>query len=156
MEKLGVGEGLALPVRGLGRRRPLARKRWRAVFFLFVLPFLRPDLVTTFVSMLSPATVIFLSGALLLFPLGTVIEFVTEDFAELFARRFHNKATGELIGGLIHDFCTSSAYLALTVTTLVSAATANPQSQDQLVTIVQISIAGTIVTNMLFNTGAAI
>lgn len=144
------------PGQALGHQRPLARKLWRIVFFLFVVPFSHPGVVTAFIPVIPRESIVFLSGALLLFPLGTIIEYVTEDFAELFARRFRNQAMGELIGGLIHNFCTSSAYLALTVTTLLNAARFNPHSQDQLVTIVQISIAGTIITNMLFNTGAAI
>jgi Ca2+:H+ antiporter len=137
------------------RKIPLYRKSWRAVFLLFFVPLLHPELITSLVPALPQAGVIFIAGGFILYPFGTVIEYVTEDFAEMFTRRMGSKSAGQLIGGLIHDFCTSAAYLTLTIATLLNAAQTNAQNRDELVTIVQISIAGAIITNVLFNNGVA-
>jgi Ca2+:H+ antiporter len=140
------------------RKIPLYRKWWRALFFAGFVPLLRPDLLTSLIPGLPAASVVFIAGGLILFPLGTVIEYVTEDFAEMFGRRLNSKSAGQLIGGLIHDFCTSIAYLALTTFTLINTAnstTLSPAQKNELVTIVQFSIAGAIIINVLFNTGVA-
>jgi calcium/proton exchanger cax len=119
------------------------------------LPLLHPEFVSFVIPGLPPAGAVFIAGGLILFPLGTIIEYVTEDFAEMFGRRLGSKSAGQLIGGLIHDFCTSAAYLALTIFTLISAANTNVEHSKELVSIVQISIAGAFITNVLFNTGIA-
>ncbi len=137
------------------RKVPLYRKWWRGLFLLGFIPFFYPQLLTSFIPGLPEAGVTFIAGGLILFPLGTVIEYVTEDFAEMFGRRLGSKSAGQLIGGLIHDFCTSTAYLALTIFTLFNAASSNAHNSVELVQIVQISIAGAIITNVLFNTGIA-
>ncbi|MBA3824972.1 MAG: hypothetical protein H0X24_13885 [Ktedonobacterales bacterium] len=124
------------------------RKAWRAVFFLALIPFFFSDAVTNFVPI--PGDIIkFFSGILVLIPLSTFIEVVTEDLIE---------RLGQLVGGLLHAFFGNMAYFVITASALITAASLPKGSvrQEDIVTIVQSSIAGTIVIDLLFILGISI
>ncbi len=124
------------------------RKAWRAILFVGLVPFFVPSLVTSFVPV--PVEIVtFLSGVLVLVPLSTFIEVVTEDLIE---------RLGQLIGGLLHAFFGNIAYFVLTASALITAAGAGESSKKSadLITIVQSSIAGTIVIDILFILGVSI
>lgn len=118
------------------------RKSWRAIFFVFFVVFLHPEIVPFF----NTDIVQFVAGVLTLFPLSTFIEVVTEDLIE---------RLGQFVGGLMHAFFSNVAYMVLTITTLI-VASHKPEVQADLVTVVQSSIAGTIVIDILFILGIAI
>ncbi len=123
------------------------RRIWRVVFFAALVPFFEPQLITSLLPGLPDAAVTFLAGVLTLIPLATFIEVVTEDLIE---------RLGQLVGGLIHAFFGNAAFFAITVSTLIAAVGAKTDRQNELVTVVQSSIAGTIIINILFILGAAI
>ncbi|HKD77370.1 MAG TPA: hypothetical protein VKB76_17830, partial [Ktedonobacterales bacterium] len=103
------------------------RRIWRVVFFAALVPFFEPKLITSFINI--PDTVVtFLAGVLTLIPLATFIEVVTEDLIE---------RLGQLVGGLLHAFFGNAAFFAITVSTLIAAASANADRQKELVTVVQ-------------------
>jgi Ca2+:H+ antiporter len=122
------------------------RRIWRVVFFAALVPFFDPQIVTSFIDV-PEAMVTFLAGVLTLIPLATFIEVVTEDLIE---------RLGQLVGGLIHAFFGNAAFFAITVSTLIAAAGASAERKEELVTVVQSSIAGTIIINILFILGASI
>ncbi len=95
----------------------------------------------------------FISGAVLLFPLAALIEDVTDYYEHNFHHR-HDRYGALLRAGLMHASFTNFAFLALTIFTLVSASAAGASAN--LVRIVQVSIAGSIVVSVLFNLGLAI
>ncbi len=155
MKKLAVDARPTIKDAGEVRRR-VTRKLWRLLLLIFFFPFIYPDIITQVIPAVPTTIIKFVSGALILFPLGTAVEYVTEDFAERIAFRLKNKRAGESIGGFIHDVCTSGAYIAVSIFTLHAAVGLKQTQQTELVTVVQLSIAGIIVVNVLFNTGLAI
>jgi Ca2+/H+ antiporter len=96
----------------------------------------------------------FISGAVLLFPLAAVIEAVTEYYEHNF-RHQHDRYNALLRAGLLHTTFTNFAFLALMIFTLISAEQQKASTAD-LVRIVQVSIAGSIVVSILFNLGVAV
>lgn len=122
------------------------RKAWRAVFFLALIPFFAPTMFSALIG-INEANVRFFSGVLVLVPLSTFLEVVTEDLIE---------RLGQFAGGLLHAAFGNAAYFVLTVTTLIAASTAGPEKQQELVTVVQSSIAGSIVIDILFILGISI
>jgi len=118
------------------------RKAWRAVFFLALIPFFFDGIIPG----ANQAAITFVSGAICLIPLATFIEVVTEDLIE---------RLGQLLGGLLHAFFGNTAFFVLTVTILIQASR-NPERAQELVTVVQSSIAGTIVVDILFILGISI
>jgi Ca2+:H+ antiporter len=128
--------------------RPLRhrfRKAWRAVLFLALIPFFMSGPIQELTGF-DENIVRFLSGVVVLIPLATFIEVVTEDLIE---------RLGQLVGGLLHAFFGNVAYFTLTVTALITAAN-SAGKKDELVNVVQSSIAGTIVIDMLFILGLSI
>ena len=124
------------------------RKIWRAVLFIGLVPFFAPSLITAFIPV-PDEIVKFFAGVVVLVPLSTFIEVVTEDLIE---------RLGQLVGGLLHAFFGNIAYFVLTATALV-AASSLPQGNEErnnIVHIVQSSIAGTIVIDLLFILGVSI
>lgn len=117
------------------------RKAWRVVLFLALIPFLQPSLIP------APSLYVrFLSGMIALVPLATFIEVVTEDLIE---------RLGQLVGGLLHAFFGNVAFFVLTVSTLIAASN-DPAKAGELVSVVQSSIAGTVVVDILFILGVSI
>jgi Ca2+:H+ antiporter len=129
------------------------RKAWRAVFFLALIPFFTSKLIGDAVGV--PDDLIkFFSGVLVLIPLSTFIEVVTEDLIE---------RLGQLIGGLLHAFFGNIAYFVLTASALISATNLSniPDAEgvsprQEVLTVVQSSIAGTVVIDLLFILGISI
>jgi Ca2+:H+ antiporter len=120
------------------------RKAWRAIFFLGLIPFFLAGTVATFVPI--PEDIIrFFSGVLVLIPLSTFIEVVTEDLIE---------RLGQLVGGLLHAFFGNIAYFVITASALI-AAVSSPK-REEIITIIQSSIAGTVVIDLLFILGVSI
>jgi Ca2+/H+ antiporter len=100
----------------------------------------------------------FIAGAALLFPLAAVIEAVTEYYEHNFLHQ-HDRYNALLRAGLLHTTFTNFAFLMLTIFTLISAeqqANAGGQVSADLVRIVQVSIAGSIVVSILFNLGVSV
>ncbi len=124
------------------------RKAWRAVLLLAIIPFLQPGLITQLVPGINSASVVFVAGVIALVPLSTFVEVVTEDLIE---------RLGQFVGGLLHAFFSNAAFFVLTASTLIEAHdTTDPAVAKSLITIVQSSIAGTIVIDILFILGIAI
>ncbi len=138
------------------------RHAWRAVFLLAVIPFQKPEYLTSFINTLFPNFIYsnqltqaqflikFGAGIIALVPLSTLVEVVTEDLIERF---------GQFVGGLLHALFSNVAYLVITASTLIEAqalATEHPSDSFALVTIVQSSLAGTIVVDILFILGISI
>jgi hypothetical protein len=96
----------------------------------------------------------FISGAVLLFPLAAVIEAVTDYYEHNF-RHEHDRYNALLRAGLLHTTFTNFAFLVLIIFTLISAEQ-HQASSANLVRIVQVSIAGSIVVSILFNLGVAV
>jgi Ca2+/H+ antiporter len=97
----------------------------------------------------------FISGAILLFPLAAVIEGVTEYYEHNFLHQ-HDRYNALLRAGLLHTTFTNFAFLVLTIFTLISAEQQGGSSSTELVRVVQVSIAGSIVVSILFNLGVAV
>jgi Ca2+:H+ antiporter len=124
------------------------RKAWRSVFFVAIVPFFSPNLITSILPFSVPTeVVVFASGVLVLFPLSTFIEVVTEDLIE---------RAGQLVGGLLHAFFGNIAYFVLTASALITAASVSAEKRNEIIGIVQSSIAGTIVIDILFILGISI
>ena len=124
------------------------RKAWRAVLFVGLVPFFQPSLITSLLPIgASDEIVRFFAGMLVLVPLSTFIEVVTEDLIE---------RLGQLVGGLLHAFFGNVAYFVLTASALFAAAHADPGERQHILTIVQSSISGTIVLDILFILGVSI
>jgi Ca2+:H+ antiporter len=126
------------------------RKAWRAVLFVALAPFFEPSLITSLLPFSVPnALVKFAAGVLVLIPLSTFIEVVTEDLIE---------RLGQLVGGLLHAFFGNIAYFVLTASALFTAASlpAGSAERGDIVTIVQSSIGGTIVIDILFILGVSV
>ncbi len=124
------------------------RKAWRAVLLLAIIPFLQPGLITQLVPGINSASIVFVAGVIALVPLSTFVEVVTEDLIE---------RLGQFVGGLLHAFFSNAAFFVLTASTLIEAHdTTDPAVAKSLITIVQSSIAGTIVIDILFILGIAI
>ncbi len=126
------------------------RKAWRAVLFLGLIPFFQPSLITSLLPFGIPQEAVrFFSGMLVLIPLSTFIEVVTEDLIE---------RLGQLVGGLLHAFFGNVAYFVLTASALFTAAHLSPDDPERahILTIVQSSISGTIVLDILFILGISI
>lgn len=123
------------------------RKAWRAVFFLALIPFFTAGTLKDYIPL--PEEIIkFFSGIVVLIPLSTFIEVVTEDLIE---------RLGQLVGGLLHAFFGNIAYFVITASALIAAAgTADPLEKQNIITIVQSSIAGTVVIDLLFILGVSI
>ncbi len=127
------------------KKRPLRhrfRNIWRVAFLVALVPFFQPGLI----PYVSKTIVEFVSGMLVLIPLATFIEIVTEDLIE---------RLGQLVGGLLHAFFGNVAFFVITITTLFLAAN-NPSQKAELVQVVQSSIAGTIIIDILFILGISI
>lgn len=92
----------------------------------------------------------FIAGAVLLFPLATLIEGVTGYYEHNFHHQ-HDRNNALLRAGLLHTTFTNIAFLILTIFTL-----SHSGGSPDLVRIVQVSIAGSIVVSILFNLGVAI
>lgn len=123
------------------------RKSWRAILFLAAIPFFFNDYFASLLG-LDKDILKFLAGVATLIPLSTFVEVVTEDLIE---------RMGQFVGGLLHALFSNLAFFALSVTTLLNAANiTDAQGKNDLVTIVQSSIAGTIVIDILFILGVAI
>jgi Ca2+/H+ antiporter len=97
----------------------------------------------------------FISGAVLLFPLAAVIENVTEYYEHNF-KHHHDRYNALLRAGLLHTTFTNFAFLVLMVSTLISAEQQQGSTSGDLVRIVQVAIAGSIVVSILFNLGVAV
>ncbi len=95
----------------------------------------------------------FISGAITLFPLVTLIEQVTEYYEHNF-HHSNDRFNALLRAGLLHTTFTNIAFLILTLLTL-SIANSGSSSSD-LIRIVQVSIAGSFVVSILFNLGLSI
>lgn len=122
------------------------RKAWRAVLFVALVPFFQPDLITSLLPISVPSDLVkFGAGVFVLIPLSTFIEVVTEDLIE---------RLGELVGGLLHAFFGNIAYFVITASALYTAV--NSPDRADIVTIVQSSIAGTIVIDILFILGVSV
>lgn len=122
------------------------RKAWRAVLFVALVPFFQPSLITAVLPFGVPQDIVkFFAGVLVLVPLSTFIEVVTEDLIE---------RLGQLVGGLLHAFFGNVAYFVLTASALYTAV--HSPDRDHIVTIVQSSIAGTIFIDILFILGVSI
>jgi Ca2+:H+ antiporter len=128
------------------------RKAWRAVFFLALIPFFTSKLIGDSLG-IPDDLVKFFSGVLVLIPLSTFIEVVTEDLIE---------RLGQLVGGLLHAFFGNIAYFVLTASALITAANINTtttegaDAQKEILTVIQSSIAGTVVIDLLFILGISI
>jgi Ca2+:H+ antiporter len=126
------------------------RKAWRAVLFVALVPFFQPSLITSLLPVSVPDSIIkFFAGVLVLVPLSTFIEVVTEDLIE---------RLGQLVGGLLHAFFGNIAYFVLTATALLTAAPLkfSDQVREHIITIVESSIAGNILIDILFILGVSI
>jgi Ca2+:H+ antiporter len=124
------------------------RKAWRAVLFVALVPFFQPSLITSLLPVNVPQEIVkFFAGVLVLVPLSTFIEVVTEDLIE---------RLGQLVGGLLHAFFGNVAYFVLTATALYSAASATTSERSHIITIVESSIAGNIIIDILFILGVSI
>jgi len=122
------------------------RKIWRVSLFVALIPFLAPDMLAGPFGF-DPEIVKFLSGVFCLIPLATFIEVVTEELIE---------NLGQLIGGLLHALFGNAAFFAITVSSLIAASRLPTTEQNNLVQVVQSSIAGTIIINILFILGFSI
>lgn len=147
----------------------------RAVLLLAAIPFFKPEIVNLFVSqtVLPEAATRFLSGALLLAPLGTAIEWAMEHVTEhlyhfhtrlgMRKRKFETRdkleqyaaMRAQFMGGFIHSLATNLAYLVLSGTVLYSAASAGEETKKELIGVVLSSIAGNLVVNILLVLGIA-
>ncbi len=115
--------------------------------------FFAPGLAPANTAQVSQA-IQFISGAILLFPLAALIELVTEYYEHNFRHR--NDRNGALLrAGLLHTSFTNVAFLILMIFTLREANNSGSDAAN-LVRIVQVSIAGTIVVSILFSLGVAI
>ena len=124
------------------------RKIWRVVLFAALFPFFQADLISSIIpSNPSPDVIRFLAGMITLIPLATFIEVVTEDLIE---------RLGQLVGGLMHAFFGNIAFFAISISTLVVAFNSPQAKQNELVGVVQSSIAGTIIIDLLFILGVSI
>jgi Ca2+:H+ antiporter len=141
----------------------------RAIFLLAAIPLFFPDVL----PVLPAPAIQVLAGALLLVPLGAVIEAAMEyviHHVYLIQRRRgvrkfvageeellekHATARAQFIGSFIHSFVSNLAFLVITGTVLVSAASAGAQTREELVGVVLSSIAGNLVINILFVLGIA-
>lgn len=140
---------VAVPAEMPYEKKPLRyrfRKAWRALLFVALIPFFQTSLITSFLP-ISDAAVKFFAGVLVLVPLSTFIEVVTEDLIE---------RLGQLVGGLLHAFFGNIAFFVLTASALITASSATAANRSEIVTIVQSSIAGTIVVDLLFILGISI
>jgi Ca2+/H+ antiporter len=97
----------------------------------------------------------FISGAVVLFPLAAIIEAVTDYYEHNFLHQ-HDRYNALLRAGLLHTTFTNFAFLVLTILTLATAQRQAQGASGNLVRIVQVSIAGSIVVSILFNLGVAI
>ena len=149
------------PAKPIGRSRPWYRDP-RFSIGLVVAPafFFTDQLVQLIAPGIDPHSALhigeaikFISGALLLVPLATLIESVTEYYEHNFHHR-HDRYNALLRAGLLHTTFTNVAFLVLTLATL-NAAEHSGGSGD-LVRIVQVSIAGSIVVSILFTLGISI
>ncbi len=131
---------------------------------LFAAPFFffAHQIVALVASGLSPEqmtraedAVTFISGAVLLFPLAALIERVTDYYEHNF-HHHHDRNSALLRAGLLHTTFTNFAFLALTLFTLINATASGTEHSNDLIRIVQVSIAGSIVVSILFNLGVAI
>ena len=126
------------------------RKAWRAILFLGIVPFLHPEIIGNLLGLSADqdGIVTFFSGVVTLIPLSTFVEVVTEDLIE---------RLGQFVGGLLHAFFSNAAFFVITMTTLIAAAnTSDAARASSLVTLVQSSIAGTIIIDILFILGVSI
>jgi Ca2+:H+ antiporter len=121
------------------------RKAWRAIFLAALAPFFVPGII----PFVDPGLVKLGAGVLTLIPLATFLEVVTEDLIE---------RLGQLVGGLLHAFFGNIAYFVITISVLIQAASLPADSPDRsgLVRVVQSSIAGNIVIDILFILGVSI
>jgi Ca2+/H+ antiporter len=131
-----------------------------APFFFFapdIIHLVAPDL-TAEQAQQGAQAMQFISGAVLLFPLAAVIEAVTDYYEHNFLHQ-HDRYNALLRAGLLHTTFTNFAFLVLTIFTLASAqqqAHGAASTAADLVRIVQVSIAGSIVVSILFNLGVSV
>lgn len=124
-------------------RQSVRRKRniARAACLAALIPFFWPSVVPGFPAEGTE----FLAGAVLLAPLGAFAEIGAEHLSNYF---------GAVKGGFAHSFMSNFAYLALTTSTLVTLAhSSDPVLRQDVVVVIQRSIAGTIVIDMLLLLG---
>jgi Ca2+/H+ antiporter len=147
---------------------PTVRRPWyrdlRFAIGLFAAPFFffAPTIIGLVAPELSPEQAAqgaqamqFISGAVVLFPLAAIIEAVTDYYEHNFLHQ-HDRYNALLRAGLLHTTFTNFAFLVLTILTLATAQRQAQGASGNLVRIVQVSIAGSIVVSILFNLGVAI